>query len=468
MLKLYNYLTRKKETFRPLQKGRVGLYTCGPTVYNYAHIGNLRTYVFEDVLRRTLEFSGLRVRHVMNVTDVDDKTIRDARRAGKPLKVFTDFYAREFFKDVRRLNILPAWKYPRATAHIREMVALIGTLLKKKLAYRTPDGVYFAIAKFRPYGKLSGLKRRSLKSGVRVSADEYAKNEARDFALWKVAKRGEPSWPAPFGRGRPGWHIECSAMSMKYLGRTFDIHAGAIDLLFPHHEDEIAQSEGATGKRFARYFVEGEHLMVDGKKMSKSLGNIYTLRDLGARGFEPMDFRYFVLGAHYRTPLNFTWKALEAARSARLKAAEAVDALRREAGKGTLKEENEVLKVIAYLEGQFREALEDDLNAPKAIAALNELLHYANSLRARGRLSARSARLVLATVKEFDRVLGLDLLAQKVTARIPAGVRALVEKREALRRAKRWQEADRVRSEIEKLGYLVEDTPAGPQVKKSR
>ncbi|MEK9148202.1 MAG: cysteine--tRNA ligase, partial [Patescibacteria group bacterium] len=251
-VKLYNYLTRKKELFRPLKKGRVGLYACGPTVYNFTHIGNLRAYIFDDVLRRTLEFEGYVVRHVSNLTDVDDKTIRDSKKAGKSLKTFTEFYSQAFFADIKKLDIRPAWKYPRATGHIKEMVSLIRTLLKKRLAYRTADGVYFDISKFRGYGKLSGVKKRQLKA---VSADQYEKTEASDFALWKFKKRGEPSWPSPFGRGRPGWHIECSAMSMKYLGTTFDIHAGGVDLLFPHHENEIAQSEGATGKQFVRYFV---------------------------------------------------------------------------------------------------------------------------------------------------------------------------------------------------------------------
>ncbi|MEK7108806.1 MAG: cysteine--tRNA ligase, partial [Patescibacteria group bacterium] len=428
MIRLYNYLSRKKELFVSLRGKRVGLYTCGPTVYNYAHIGNLRTYVFEDVLRRALEFGGFRVRQVMNLTDVDDKTIRDAKKAGKSLKEFTEFYARAFFRDIKRLNILPAWKYPRATGHIREMVALIQTLLKKKLAYRTEDGMYFDISRFRPYGKLSRVKQRRLKAGARVSADEYSKEEAQDFALWKAKKPGEPSWPADFrtGRlasaqrgevrpgvmpGRPGWHIECSAMSMKYLGQTFDIHAGAVDLLFPHHEDEIAQSEAATGKPFVRYFVEGEHLLVDSKKMSKSLGNVYTLADFEKRGFEPMDFRYFVFGAHYRKPLNFTWKALAAARQGRLGLLNAMGRLGHGpySASGHLKDENEVLAVIAAAEKQFRAAMGDDLNTPKALAILNELLHYGNAMLDRTLLTRRAAKLIHITALEFDRVLGLGL-----------------------------------------------------------
>ncbi len=465
MLKLYNYLTRKKEIFRPLKKGSVGLYACGPTVYDYAHIGNLRAYVFDDLLRRILEFPGYRVRHVMNLTDVDDKTIRGAKGARKTLSAFTEVYARAFFRDLKQLNILPAWKYPRATGHVREMIGLIVRLLKKKLAYRTADGVYYAISKFKPYGRLSGLRRRRLKAGARIQADLYEKNQAQDFALWKAVKPSEPSWPAPFGHGRPGWHIECSAMSMKYLGPTFDIHAGGVDLLFPHHENEIAQSEGATGKPFVRYFVEGEHLLVDGKKMSKSLGNTYTLRDLEAKSYDPLDFRYFVLGAHYRSQLNFTWKALAGARQARLGFLNSLERIQRGRYGGHLRDEAGALKVIAACERQFREAANDDLNTPKALALLNELLHYANGLLDRKLLTRRAAKLILITAYEFDRVLGLNL-KKRLPVKISTEIRDLVEQREELRRAKKWAEADRIRNQIKKLGFLVEDTPTGPQLKK--
>lgn len=460
MLRLFNYLTRKKEPFRPLKKGSVGLYTCGPTVYNYAHIGNLRTYLFEDILRRTLEWEGYRVRHVMNLTDVDDKTIKGARAKGQTLKAFTEFYAKKFFTDVKRLGILPAWKYPRATKHVPEMVRLISILLRKKLAYRAEDGVYFDISKFKHYGKLSRLKQRKLKAGARVAADQYDKDKASDFALWKAAKPGEPSWPAPFGRGRPGWHVECSAMSMKYLGPTFDIHAGGVDLLFPHHEDEIAQSEGATGQPFVRYFVESEHLMVDGKKMSKSLGNFHTLSTIEKRGFEPLDFRYLVLGAHYRKPLNFTWKALAAAKEGRLGLENAMERLRRGPSAGSLRDENEALAVIASVSKRFSAAVNDDLNTPKAIAALNELLHYGNALLNRKLLTHRAAKMILAVAKEFDRVLGLQLGRRK-PAVIPPKIRELAVRREVLRRAKRWQEADRIREKIRKLGFAVEDASSG-------
>ncbi|MDO8443527.1 MAG: cysteine--tRNA ligase, partial [Candidatus Azambacteria bacterium] len=315
-VKLYNFLTRKKETFKSLRPKQVGFYACGPTVYDYAHIGNLRTYIFEDILKRTLEYNEYKVNLVVNITDVEDKIIRESAKAGKSISDFVKPYEKAFFDDLKKLNIEKAWKYPKATKHIKEMLKIISALLKKGLAYESGGSIYFALSKFKSYGKLSGLKNRELKTGARVDVDEYDKTNAEDFVLWKAAKNNEPSWNASFGKGRPGWHIECSAMSMRYLGETFDIHGGAIDLLFPHHENEIAQSEGATGKPFVKYFIEGEHLSVNGEKMSKSLGNIFNLRDLEAKKFEPLAFRYLALTAHYRSKLNFTWESLQASQNA--------------------------------------------------------------------------------------------------------------------------------------------------------
>ena len=323
-VKIYNHLSHKIETFEPLHPKRVGLYTCGPTVYNYAHIGNLRTYIFEDILRRALEYDGYKVKHIMNITDVEDKIIDAAKKTGKSIYEFTEPYEKAFYGDLEKLNIKKAYRYPKATANIAEMIKIISALLRKGLAYKADGSIYFDISKFKKYGRLSGVKSRELKTGARIDADEYAKETAEDFVLWKKAKAGEPWWQAPFGKGRPGWHIECSAMSMKYLGATFDIHAGAVDLIFPHHENEIAQSEGATGRLFVKYFIEGEHLLVDGEKMSKSLGNIFNLRDIEAKGFDPLAFRYLVLIAHYRSKLNFTWKSLEGAQNALDKLRESV------------------------------------------------------------------------------------------------------------------------------------------------
>ena len=425
-LRLFNTFTRKKEIFRPARKGEVKFYACGPTVYDYVHVGNLRTFIFEDILRRTLELNGHKVKLVMNITDIDDKTIRGAKKAGKSLKEFTSFYEKGFFGDIKRLNILPAFKYPRATEHISEMKKIINLLLKKKYAYETEDGIYFDISKFKKYGRLSGLKKRELKSGARISVDEYSKDQAEDFALWKKKS-------PPVG-GHPGWHIECSAMSIKYLGLPIDIHAGGIDLIFPHHENEIAQSEAAYGRKFARFFVEGEHLLIEKKKMSKSLGNLFTLRDLETKGFEPLDFRYLVLTAHYRSPLSFSWKALEGARQARLKLQERA----REAKARKKKSDGSFCK-------EFLARLNDDLNMPRALALLwKEAKSYEDLLCA-------------------DEVLGLGLKNLKKSA-VPPRVKALLVKREALRREKKWGQADRIREEIMKLGFKVQDMPEGSQV----
>lgn len=455
MLYLYNYLTRKKEAFKPLKRGQVGLYTCGPTVYNFAHIGNLRTYVFEDVLRRTLEYSGYKVKHVMNITDVEDKIIRDSQKAGMSLEDFTEKYTKSFYGDIKRLGILPAWKYPKATAHIKEMITLIAVLLKKGIAYRAEDGVYFDISKFKTYGRLSRVKNRSLKAGTRIAADEYDKNETHDFALWKLKSGNEPSWPAPFGEGRPGWHIECSAMSMKYLGPSFEIHAGGVDLIFPHHENEIAQSEGATRKPFVKYFIEGEHLLVDGKKMAKSLGNFFTLRDIETKGFNPLVFRYLILTAHYRSKLNFTWESLRAASEALEHLYDFVREL-----KSTPHTTNKKIRsnVIASFKSNFDKSISNDLDTPKALAAVWSLIHAYNK-----NPTAFAASDVARALKEADKVLGLNLAAIK-TQKIPENIQKLVRERENYRKNKYWDKADRLRKQIADLGWELKDTASGPQL----
>ena len=316
---IYNTLTRCVEEFVPLQPPQVRLYTCGPTVYDFAHIGNFRAYVFEDLLRRTLRFRGFQVTQVMNLTDVDDKTIRGAQAAKVALGDYTRRYTDAFFEDLRALAIEPAEHYPAATAHIPEMIALIETLFQKGYAYRSEDGsVYFSIAKFKDYGKLAHLDLTGLKPGARIAQDEYQKENAADFALWKAwqSEDGDVAWDSPWGRGRPGWHIECSAMSMKYLGASFDLHTGGVDNIFPHHEDELAQSEAATGRPFVKYWMHCAHLVVDGRKMSKSLGNFFTLRDILRRGYSGREIRYALMAVHYRQALNFTFEVLDAARGA--------------------------------------------------------------------------------------------------------------------------------------------------------
>lgn len=455
MLKFYNHLSRKKEPFKPIRKDRIGLYTCGPTVYNYAHIGNLRTYIFEDVLKRALEYSGMRVRHVMNITDVDDKIIRDAARAGQSIFEFVKPYEAVFFKDLTKLNIEKAWKYPKATGHIKEMIALIGALLKKGLAYSSGGSVYFDISKFKKYGRLSRIRTRTLKAGARVDTDEYDKNDVRDFVLWKAAKEGEPSWDAPFGKGRPGWHIECSAMSMKYLGETFDIHAGGVDLLFPHHENEIAQSEGATGKPFVRYFVEGEHLLVNGAKMSKSLGNVYTLRDIETKRINPLAFRYLILTSHYRSKLNFTWESLQGAQNSLERLHEFIRALilgsPTSLGLGSR---------TSKFQTRFVAALSNDLDTPKALAVVWQLIRdYHKNPR------AYNSKTVLKLLYDFDTVLGLGLKGIKAES-VPTDIKKLADRREEYRKNKQWAEADSLRKKIEKMGYLVTDGSNGPILQK--
>lgn len=456
-LNFYNTLSRKKEIFKPVRKDGVGLYTCGPTVYNFVHIGNLRTYIFQDILKRALLYSGLHVRHVMNLTDVDDKTIQGARASGESLKIFTRRYEKIFKEDLKKLAIVSPEKFIRATEHIPAMIKTIALLLKKGAAYQKEGSVYFDISKFTPYGKLARLDVKGLHAGARVDADEYEKDEVRDFVLWKAVKKDEPSWQAPFGRGRPGWHIECSAMSLEYLGQPFDIHTGGVDLVFPHHENEIAQAEAAYGKQFVRFWMHGEHLLVDGEKMSKSLGNIFTLRDVESRGFSPTAFRYLVLGAHYRSKLNFTWDSLASAQHSYERLSRFILELKKKRG-NTLAAENALYK----FQKRFDTAISDDLNTPKALSVLWEMIHAYNATPIR--FNPKSVREALY---DFDRILGLGLRSVK-REKIPARVAALAERREKLREEKKWKEADVLRTEMERLGWHIEDTSEGYRIKSKK
>ncbi len=445
-IRLYNTLTRKEEDFQPINPGQVGVYSCGPTVYNFAHIGNLRTFVFEDVLRRTLEANGLAVRQIKNLTDVDDKTIRDSQKAGMSLKDFTEKYTVEFFKDVDALNLKRADAYPKATEHIAEMIEMINTLLEKGIAYTTDDGVYFSINKINDYGALAHLDLEGLKAGAsgRVLADEYEKENVGDFALWKFwdAADGDVKFSAPFGDGRPGWHIECSAMSAKYLDVPFDIHTGGIDLLFPHHQDELAQTEACTGKPLARYWLHAEHLLVDGKKMSKSLGNFYTLRDIIDHGFDPIVLRYMFLGAHYRSKLNFTWEALQGAQNALQKLYAIARSL-------------PVTSGASNPPSDFLSTLNNDLNTPQALAAMWSMLDDASFS------PADKANQLLA----MDQILGLGLEAYiGKPVEVPEEVLALGREREAARLAKDWKKSDALRDLITQKGFTVEDTPEGQKI----
>ena len=460
-MKFYNTLSRRKEQFRPLKKGLVSIYVCGPTIYSFAHIGNFRAYIAADILRRWLKYRGFKLKQIMNLTDVDDKTIRDSRKEGMTLSRFTEKYSKIFFEDLDTMNIERADKYPRATDHIKEMVSLVEALLKKGLAYRGKDAIYFSIEKFPSYGKLAHLEKASLKPGARVKQDEYDKEHAHDFALWKFWDKddGDVFWNVELGgeksKGRPGWHIECSAMSMKYFGPTFDIHTGGVDLIFPHHQNEIAQSEGATGKPFVKYWLHNEHLLVDGQKMSKSAGNFYTLRDLIKKGHDKMAIRYLLLASHYRQKLNLTEEALKAA-------GQSVDRLREFVANAQAgKDGKEMAKLAKKAKHGFEKAMDDDLNAPEALSAVFEFVRQANK--------AGAGRKALRFMLDIDKVLGLRL--GEADKWLPAGkaapaVRKLILERERCRKEKDWKRADSIREQLRKKGIIVEDTEKGPRWKK--
>ncbi len=452
VLKLYNTLTRKKEVFKPIKKNEVGMYTCGLTVYNYGHIGNYRAFVASDLLRRYLEYLGYNVKKIVNITNVDDKTIKGSIKEGKNLKDYTSIYEKAFFEDEKSMNIKQADKYPRATEHIKEMIELIEKLMKKKIAYKTDDGIYFNIKKFKDYGKLARIKLKNLKEGARVNNDEYDKENAKDFALWKfyINEDGNVFWDTKLGKGRPGWHIECSVMSVKYLGQPFDIHTGGVDLIFPHHENEIAQSEAATGKKFANYWIHNEWIMVDGKKMSKSLGNYYTLRDIITAGHNPLALRYFYLTGHYKSQLNFTLENLKNAQNSYERLKRLISSLS-EDNEASKNEDDKKINE-KYLK-EFEKAMNDDLNTPEALQVLWKLVR---DEKASGKIQ---------TIKKIDSVFGLDLL-KKEKISVPAEIKKLVDEREKARKNKDWKKADEIRNKIKNLGYQVNDTDEGPKITK--
>lgn len=452
MIKLFNTLTRKKEFFKPIIKNKTGIYTCGPTVYWYAHLGNLRTYLFEDILRRTLEYNGYKIKQVMNITDIEDKIIKKAIQENKDIYAITKPYTKLFFDDLKKLNIEKAERYPKAAGHIKEIIDMIKSLIKKGLAYKGEDGsIYFNISKFKNYGKLSQLDKRKLKIGAGISSDEYKKEEARDFVLWKnqtdeKLKKIKAVWNSPWGWGRPGWHIECSAMAIKYLGKTFDIHCGAVDLIFPHHENEIAQSEGITGKKFSNYWLHGEHLLIDGQKMSKSLGNFFTLRDIENKNINPFSFRYLILTSHYRSKMNFTWESLQAAQNALNNLINNLQLMANDKKRPTIND-----KKIQKYKKEFLNAINDDLNTSKVIALIWRIIKD-NNLP-----DSIKKQLIL----EFDKILGLGLNKIKPIKiqKIPIKIKKMAEKRKILRRNKQFIPADLLRKKIEELGYIIEDTP---------
>jgi cysteinyl-tRNA synthetase len=455
MLQLFNSLTRSLEEFKPLNGNSVGLYTCGPTVYNYPHIGNYRTYVFEDLLRRYLEYKGYQVKHIMNITDIDDKTIRDSQKEGISLKEFTQRYEKAFFDDNITLNLRKASVYPRATEHISEMVSIIKRLMEKGYAYRGEDNsIYFSISKFPDYGKLAHLDLSQLKAGARITHDEYDKQQLADFVLWKAwdEKDGNVFWETELGKGRPGWHIECSAMSSKYLGESFDIHCGGVDNMFPHHENEIAQSEAASGKQFVRYWLHSEHLLVEGKKMSKSLGNFYTLRDILAKGYHPKAVRWILISTHYKQQLNFTFEALDSSAKTVQNLLDLVLRLKCANGKQDQETEKRIEELTVSFISGFEKQMDNDLHISDALAELFSFVSEINKLLLQNKIDRQSAGKAIDALNRIDSILGV-LEEEKV----PGEIAGMISERKDARKAKDWKKADELRNRIREKGFNIMD-----------
>lgn len=465
----FNTLSRSLDEFIPQSAGTVKMYTCGPTVYDYAHIGNFRTYTFEDLLRRVLKYMGYRVIQVMNITDIDDKIIRASQKEGVRLEEFTKKYLEAFFEDIERLNIEKAEFYPKATGHIPEMVSIIRGLIDQGFAYKGEDGShYFSIARFPGYGMLSRINKEELKVGVRVKLDEYEKETASDFALWKAWDRddGEIFWDVELGRGRPGWHIECSAMSMKYLGEQFDIHTGGVDNIFPHHENEIAQSEAFTGKKFVNYWLHSEHLLVDNRKMSKSLGNFFTLRDLMERGHSPLSLRYLYISTHYRSKLNFTLQALAAAQNTIQGILDFLERLQHLPDSASSPVKVDML--IDKTRHEFEEKISEDLNTPLALASLFTLITEVNRHMDNNSIISSEGDKLLRFFFKVDEILGLNLQQSLQKADIAAEDRNLISEREEARRNRNFKRADEIRQILSAKGIVLQDTAAGTLWKKNQ
>jgi len=459
MIQFTNTLSGAKEPFVPLVPGEVKLYTCGPTVYDEAHIGNYRAYMFEDLLKRFLKHSGFRVTHVMNITDVDDKTIRGANAKGVGLEEYTAPFIRAFHEGLAVLRIEPADVYPRATAHIPDMVRIIKGLLEKGVAYRKDGSIYFKISRFPDYGRLSKFDLSELRPSGRIESDEYEKESIQDFALWKAPKEGDPVWETEIGPGRPGWHIECSAMSARYLGQPFDIHCGGVDNIFPHHENEIAQSEAFAGRPFVNYWLHCHHLIVDGEKMSKSKGNFYTIPDLvQTRGIDPMALRLLLVSTHYRKVLNFTFEALDQAAAGLRRIRDFLFELETRAFPAG--SSPEIALLLDDTRAKFDEGLADDLNISISLTALFELIRRVNVLIKEDRLAAGDAIAVAAYVYSLDGVLGI-MPPRPGERDLPAELRAKVEAREKARKARDFSLADKIRKELAAAGVVLEDTKDG-------
>ena len=458
-IKFYNTINRRKEDFNSIVDKEVKLYTCGPTVYDFAHIGNFRAYLFEDILRRTLEYFDYKVLHVMNITDIDDKTIKKSIEENKSLKDFTSFYTNAFFEDVKSLNILPAHHYPKATEFIPEMIEMIQKLETKGYTYNSSDSsVFFRISKFKEYGKLANLNPEDMISGQRVEDDEYDKVEGRDFALWKgyKAEDGDVFWDSPWGKGRPGWHIECSAMSTHYLGNDFDIHCGGVDNIFPHHENEIAQSRCSADSRFSNYWIHNEHLSVEGEKMSKSLGNFYTIRDLLNKGYKPEAIRYALISSHYRQKLNFTFNRLDDAQKSINKIKELLRRLK------SIKKENsnddETYKTFtATFLNDFNVCISDDLNISGSLGSFFIWINVLFKIIDQNKLSYSQSKDAIANIKKIDKILGVLGFDDN----LDNDIMEMIKEREKARKNKDWDKSDQLRDALLDRGIIVEDTPSG-------
>lgn len=465
MLRFHNTLTNALEDFQPLDGNAVKMYICGPTVWNFAHIGNFRTFTFGDILSRYLRFKGYDLTHVMNLTDVDDRIINESAKAGQTIDEFVQPFIVAFWEDMEVIGNRRPDVAPRATEHIAEMIDIIAKLLATDKAYESDGSIYFRISAFPDYGKLSKIKFEGNKVGgsERIDTDKYEKEDARDFALWKLVDRSDPAgWDAPFGYGRPGWHIECSAMSMKYLGETFDIHAGGIDLQFPHHENEIAQSEGATGKLFSKYWLHGEFLKIDNEKMSKSLGNEFTLRDIIKRGFNPLAIRYLLISVPYNKQLNFTFEGLKGAETT----VERLQQFRRLVGEAHTAEgsDDSVKSLIAKALTEFEEAMDDDLNTSVALASIHNLVREINGLLAKDELKSADREAVLEAVAKFDAVLGIFGAADD--AMLDEDIEKLIEDRQQARRERNFKRSDEIRDLLAEKGIILEDTKDGVRWKR--
>ncbi len=466
VLKVFNTLTRKKEELKPINKNEVGIYSCGPTVYAPPHIGNYRYFVIVDLLKRYLEFKGFKVKHIMNLTDIDDKTIRDSGKAGVTLEEHTKKYTDIFFEGLDALNIERAWKYPKATEHVQDMIEFVRELVKKGFAYEKGGSVYFDISKFKNYGKLSGLDLSKIKLGATVAVDEYDKDNPQDFALMKKATTEELKrgifYDTEWGKVRPGWHIECSVMSIKYLGTPFDIHMGGVDLIFPHHENEVAQSEAYSGKKFVNYWVHSEHLMIEGQKMSKSLGNYLTLLDLLDKGYEPLAIRYLLLSSHYKEKLNFTFDGLDAAKKTIDRLVDFVSRLK-EVREG--KTNPEVKQLIDKTRKGFEEHMDDNLNISNALASVFNFESSVNRLMAEDKVGEDDAKDAVKLILDIDKVLGLKL--DRAEKKLSAEAEKLIQEREDARKKGDFKKSDEIRKELEeKFGIVLEDKKEGVRWKK--